>query len=69
MRLYEESLQLKFTIMVIVQGYHVPGPGGATLILSVGVASIDATQSAEERWERWQSLHADVSRMRVQQAP
>jgi two-component system, OmpR family, sensor kinase len=38
----------------------------ATMLISVGFALIYATQSTEERWERWQSLHADAFRMRVQ---
>jgi two-component system, OmpR family, sensor kinase len=40
----------------------------ATMLISVGFALIYATQSTEERWERWQGLHADAFRLRVQEA-
>jgi two-component system, OmpR family, sensor kinase len=39
----------------------------ATTLISVGFGLIYATQSTEVRWERWQSLHADAFRMRVQE--
>jgi two-component system, OmpR family, sensor kinase len=39
----------------------------ATTLISVGFGLIYATQSTESRWERWQALHADAFRLRVQE--
>ncbi len=39
----------------------------ATTLISVGFGLIYAMQSTEVRWERWQSLHADAFRLRVQE--